>query len=134
MLRLNVSYSIENIKYNNAPPAHHKSISNNTQHSTAARETYTHILLCTTTQLRVCLLLASTYMYSLSHISAYSSIPTVLLLPSPPPLPLLATQLRRCLYDGYVHVCLCVYMLQRRTPSHHSPEAFVEYEIGLVNW
>lgn len=27
MLRLNVSYSIENIKYNNAPPAHHKSFS-----------------------------------------------------------------------------------------------------------
>lgn len=29
MLRLDVSYSIENIKYNNAPPAHHKSFSNN---------------------------------------------------------------------------------------------------------
>lgn len=29
MLRLNVSYSIENIKYNNAPPAHHKSFSSN---------------------------------------------------------------------------------------------------------
>lgn len=28
MLRLNVSYSIENIKYNNAPPARHKSFSN----------------------------------------------------------------------------------------------------------
>lgn len=35
MLRLDVSYSIENIKYNNAPPAHHKSFSNNRDTATS---------------------------------------------------------------------------------------------------
>lgn len=115
MLRLNVSYSIENIKYNNAPPAHHKSISNNTQ-----RDTHSTVCNDSTVCLLLLLLLLASNIFSFSYLFAYSSLllPTLLLLPSsssPLLLPLLLSyddSIRRlwCMYAS-IHTCFSTHTI-----------------------
>lgn len=120
MLRLNVSYSIENIKYNNAPPAHHKSISTTTHRE---RETYTRLCIAVhaNDSARCVLTAARLNIFSFSYLCSYSSLllPTRLTsqssVPSSSSSLLLLTLLRLYVFSicAYIHTSV-------RTQPHHS--------------